>query len=183
MSPRHRLLPEGFFGPVEYAARATYRRPPGFYRRLQLIAPAVRRLGVTPSYVVELQVPGRRTGIPRRTLLVQVAVRGERYLVSLAGESEWVRNVRAAGGNVALTDDTGRYPARLTDVPEDERAPVIHAYIHRPGRRGRPMVRRGEARHYFGVDPDADTEAISMVVGHYPVLQITPVPDTARQHR
>lgn len=65
---RRRLLPEGFFGPVDYAARTPYRRPPGFYRRLQSIAPFFRRLGITPAYVVELEVPGRRTGQPRRTL-------------------------------------------------------------------------------------------------------------------
>lgn len=181
MSTRRRLLPEGFFGPVEYAVRSTYRRPPGFYRRLQSIAPIFRKLGMTPNYVVELEVPGRRTGIPRRTLLVQVIVRGEPYVVSLAGESEWVRNVRAAGGHVVLTGDTGRYAAQLAEVPDDQRAPVIHAYIHRPSPRGRSMVRGGEARHYFGVDPNADTQEISEVVSRYPVFHITPVAESQPQ--
>lgn len=113
MTRRRRLLPEGFFGPVEYAARTDYRRPPGFYRRLQSVAPLFRRLGLTPDYVVELEVPGRRSGQPRRTLLVQVACGQERYVVSLAGESEWVRNVRAARGLVTLTQHGRRYAARL----------------------------------------------------------------------
>lgn len=34
----------------------------------------------------------------RKTNLVLLEHDGEGYLVALAGESEWVRNVRAAGG-------------------------------------------------------------------------------------
>ncbi len=172
---RHRRrLPEGFFNPVEYAARTRYRRPPGFYRWLQSIAPLFRRLGVTPGYVVELEVAGRRTGIPRTTLLVQVQVRSERYLVSLAGDSEWVRNVRAADGAVRLTDTHRRYAAHLVEVPVTERAEIIHAYIHRPSPRGRAMVRTGEARHYFGIDPDTPLPQIAAIADHYPVFRIGP---------
>lgn len=174
MKRLRRLLPEGFFGPVEYAARVRYRRPPGFYRSLQAIAPIVRRLGLTPSYVVELEVPGRQTGTPRRTLLVQVVERGERYLVSLAGESEWVRNVRAAEGDVVLSDKKRRYAAHLTEVPLAGRATVIRAYVHRPSPRGRDMVRTGEARHYFGVDPGASEDEIAAIAANYPVFRIDP---------
>ncbi len=174
MAPHRRWLPEGFFGPVEYAARTPYRRPPGFYRRLQSIAPIFRRLRLTPSYVVELEVLGRRTGAPRKTLLVQVACRGERYVVALAGESEWVRNVRAAGGVVTLRDRTGRYRALLAEVPVDQRAEVIRAYVQRPSPRGRRMVRTGEARHYFGIEPDASLDQIGAVAGRYPTFRIDP---------
>src|SRR3712207_8118606 len=38
----------------------------------------------------------------RRTNLVQARHDGRDYLVSLTGESEWVRNARAAGGRVVL---------------------------------------------------------------------------------
>ncbi|MGB8385318.1 MAG: hypothetical protein WCG47_29440, partial [Dermatophilaceae bacterium] len=73
---RRHLLPEGFFRPVEYAARTTYRRPPGFYRRLQVIAPVFSALGLTPRYVVRLEVPGRRTGVIRSSFMVLVAYGG-----------------------------------------------------------------------------------------------------------
>ncbi len=174
MSRRRRWLPEGFFGPVEYAVRTRYRRPPGFYRRLQRIAPVFRKLRMTPGYVVELEVPGRRTGVLRRTLLVQVAVGGERYIVALAGESEWVRNVRAASGDVMLTDEAGRHTARLVEVPVADRAEVIRAYVHRPSPSGRAMVRTAEARHYFGIDADASLDEIAVIADHYPVFRREP---------
>lgn len=169
---RRRWFTEGFVGPVDYSARTRYRRPPSLYRRLQWIGPIVRRLRLAPSYVVELEVPGRRTGVPRSTLLVQVDRRGDSYLVALAGESEWARNVRAAGGQVVLTHGRHRYAVHLTELPVDQRAEVIRAYIHRPSPRGRAMVRAGEARHYFGIEPDASPEQIGEIAGHYPVFRI-----------
>lgn len=174
MNAYRRVLPEGFFGPVEYAARTAYRRPPGFYRRLQSIAPLFRRLGLTPDYVVELDVPGRRTGLPRRSLLVRIESQGAYYLVGLAGEAEWVRNVRAAHGRVVLTHRRRRQDVHLTEVPLGLRAEVIRAYVHRPSPRGRAMVRTGEARHYFGVEPDASDEELAAIADRYPVFRIDP---------
>jgi len=172
---RRHLLPEGFFRPVEYAARTRYRRPPAFYRRLQRIAPVFRALGMTPDYVVRLEVPGRRTGLIRSSLMVQVTTDGQRFLVALAGESEWVRNVRAAAGRVVLQNGKQRYGALLTELPVAERAQVIRAYIHRPSPRGRAMVRTGEARHYFGIDPDAPLAQIDAIAPNYPVFRIDPL--------
>jgi len=56
--------------------------------------------GISPDYVITLEIPSRRSGLIRRTALVRVARDGGHYLVALAGESEWVRNVRAADGRV-----------------------------------------------------------------------------------
>ena len=64
---------------------------------------AIHALGVAPNYLVTLEVRGRRSGRRIRLPLVMVAIAGERYLVSMLGaEVDWVRNVKAAGGNVTL---------------------------------------------------------------------------------
>ena len=56
-------------------------------------------LGLTPQILLTLQVKGRRSGRLRDTVLVVAQHDGQRYLVSMLGDgSEWVRNVRAAGG-------------------------------------------------------------------------------------
>lgn len=180
MPASRRWLPAGFFRPVEYAARSRYRRPPAFYRRLQRVARAFEAMGLTPVYVVRLEVPGRRTGLVHSSFLVQVEWQGKRHLVALAGESEWVRNVRAAGGRVVLGRGRRRYGAALTELPVAERADVIRAYVHRPSPRGRPMTRTGEARHYFGVAPDAPLEDFAAIAGHYPVFRVEQLGSTSR---
>ena len=93
---------DGILRPVDYSARRPYRPPPALYRRLQVIALLINRLGLSADYVVTLEVPGRRTGVVRSTSLVQVGIDGQRYLVALSGESEWVRNVHAAQGRAVL---------------------------------------------------------------------------------
>lgn len=97
---------------------------------------AVHSLGVAPNYLVTLDVRGRRSGRIISLPLVMVVVDGERYLVSMLGEEvDWVRNVKAAGGNVTLRHG-GREEVRLEEVTADQRAPVLKAYLKRaPGAR------------------------------------------------
>jgi deazaflavin-dependent oxidoreductase (nitroreductase family) len=164
-------IPRGFFRPVDYSHRTRYRRPPTAYLRAQWLGPLVTALGIVPRYVVTLEVPGRRSGVIRRTTLVQVRHAGQHYLVALAGESEWVRNVRAAGGHV-VTARRQRRAATLVEIPSDERAPVLRAYLLRAGRHpGSPGV-TNEARYYFGVSADPSLDELAAVAKHYPVFRV-----------
>ena len=103
--------------------------------------------------MVTLEVPGRRSGAIRRTTLVQVTYDGAHHLVALAGESEWVRNVRAAGGRVVI-GRRERHRATLIEVPTEDRAPIIRAYLLRAGRRAGSRKVANEARYYFGLSAD-----------------------------
>lgn len=166
----------GILGPVDYTAPVRYRRTPALYRRLQPLGVGLVRLGLSPRYAVVLEVPGRRTGIIRRTTLVQVTLDGSDYLVSLAGESQWVRNVRAADGRAIL----GRRERRsvvLVPVPEHQRPAIIRAYLDRAGRRARSWGTATEARHYFGVRPQASPGELAAIAGRYPVFRVLPHPD------
>jgi len=70
-----------------------YLEPQAFTRHV--VNPLVSRLQT--GGVATLTVPGRRTGRARTVPVIPVEVGGIRYLVSPYGESEWVRNLRAAG--------------------------------------------------------------------------------------
>ena len=118
-----------------------------------------------------LEVPGRRSGVIRRTVMVRAVCNGEHYVVALAGESQWVRNVRAAGGRVVI-GGRQRRAARLVEVPPQQRAPVIRAYLLRWGRHAGSRAVAREARCYFGVSADASMAEIQGVVEHYPVFRI-----------
>jgi glyoxylase-like metal-dependent hydrolase (beta-lactamase superfamily II) len=122
--------------------------------------------------VVTVEVPGRRSGAIRRTTMVRAVCDGGHYVVSLAGESDWARNVRAAGGQVVIIGGRHRRAARLAEVAVQQRAPVIRAYLLRWGRWPGSRAVAREARCYFGVRPDVSLEEIRRVAEHYPVFRI-----------
>jgi deazaflavin-dependent oxidoreductase (nitroreductase family) len=81
-------------------------------------------LGLTPRVLLTLKVKGRRSGRLRTTVLVVARHDGQRYLVSMLGEgSDWVRNVRAAGGEAFVKRGRAR-PVKLTEVPVSARGPI-----------------------------------------------------------
>ena len=163
----------GLLRPVYYArSRDKYRPPPDLYRRLNhWLGPAATSLGLTPRDVITLEVPGRRSGVLRRTVVVRVVCNGQHYVVALAGESEWVRNVRAAGGLVVV-GGRQRRAARLLEVPAQQRPPIIRAYLLRWGRSEGSRAVASEARFYFGVSAEVSLAEIQDVVEHYPVFRI-----------
>jgi glyoxylase-like metal-dependent hydrolase (beta-lactamase superfamily II) len=161
----------GLLRPVDYSSRTRYRRPPETYARLQWLAPLAVAAGMTPSNVVVLEVPGRNTGVIRRTTLVRADCDGGHYLVALAGESEWVRNVRAAGGR-AVIGPGRRRAVRLAEVPPEQRAPVLRAYLRRSGRQPGSKTAASEARYYFGVTADPSLEELGQIATYYPVFRI-----------
>ncbi len=125
---------------------------------------AIHALGVAPNYLVTLDVPGRRSGRIISLPMVVAVVEGERYLVSMLGEQvDWVRNAKAAGGNVTLRHGD-REEVRLEEVPADRRAPVLKAYLQRaPG-----------ARPHLPIDKDAPLSEFERVSSQFPVFRIVP---------
>jgi F420H(2)-dependent quinone reductase len=123
---------------------------------------AVHSLGVAPNYLVTLEVRGRRSGRRISLPLVMVVIEGERYLVSMLGaEVDWVRNVRAADGNVTLRHGR-REEVHLEEVAVDRRAPVLQEYLQRaPG-----------ARSHLPVHKDAPHSEFERVSAQFPVFRV-----------
>jgi deazaflavin-dependent oxidoreductase (nitroreductase family) len=106
-----------------------YLKPPGFTRRV--VNPLVSRLRT--GGVEQLTVTGRHTGRPRHVPVIPVRVGRRRYLVSPFGETDWVRNLRAAGrGELHGRGGQDGFVAR--EVPVDQRIEVIDAYRRVAGR-------------------------------------------------
>jgi deazaflavin-dependent oxidoreductase (nitroreductase family) len=164
---QHRPLLE----PVNYSADVAYRRPAPLYLRFQWLGFLLTRLGLSPGYVTLLEVPGRRSGVIRKTNLVRATHDGEHFLVALGGESEWARNVRAAAGRVTVGRRVRR-AATLVEIPPAERPAVLRSYVLRAGRRpGSRSVTR-EARFYFGVGPELRDDELAAVAARYPVFRV-----------
>ncbi|MGY1616194.1 nitroreductase/quinone reductase family protein [Geodermatophilus sp. SYSU D00691] len=171
-APRPRL--DRLLVPLGDPGAQRYRPPPRLYARLQWLGHALTALGLSPGYVVTLEVPGRRSGALRRTTLVLARHEGRGYLVSLTGESEWVRNARAAGGRVVLSRRGRRRAVALVDVPVSDRAPVIRDYVLRARRRPGSTAVAREARAFFGVGPDLTEEEIAGVADRFPTFRVEP---------
>ena len=119
-------------------------------------------LGVGPARLVTLEVDGRRT---HRTISFPVVVAdydGEEYLVSMLGTgTNWVKNVKAAGGDVVLSH-RGRRRVHLEEVSVDQRAPVLRRYLDcAPG-----------ARAHFPIQPGAAIAEFERIAADYPVYRV-----------
>ncbi len=137
-------------------------RPNWIAKILNRFWAAVHSLGVAPNYLVTLEVTGRKSGRTVSLPLVMVVVGGQRYLVSMLGDNvQWVQNVRATGGKAAIRSG-GREEIQLEEVPADQRAPVLKAYLRRaPG-----------ARPHIPVNKDAPLAEFEKVTAAFPVFRV-----------
>lgn len=139
------------------------RRPRWFARIQNQASAAVFGAGVWPGRAAALDVRGRTSG---KVITLPVAIAdyaGERYLVSMLGEVNWVRNVRAAGGAAVLRHGK-REQVRLVEVPAAERPDILRRYLEiAPG-----------ARAHIPVDRRAPRQSFERVAPAIPVFRITP---------
>jgi deazaflavin-dependent oxidoreductase (nitroreductase family) len=118
-------------------------------------------LGAT-SGLVTLEVAGRTSGRTVSLPVVIAVVDGQRYLVSMLGDDvQWVKNVRAAGGK-AVIHSRAREEVHLEEVPVDQRAPILKAYLHRaPG-----------ARAQIPLSQDAPLAEFEKIAAAYPTFRL-----------
>lgn len=124
----------------------------------------VSGLGLTPDILLTLQTKSPGSERLSSTVLAVAEFQGERYLVSMLGDgSQWVRNVRAAGGDAFIKRGRSR-PVRLIEIPPEARAPILKAWcqIATSGRRHLP------------VPYDAPLSAFEEIAADYPVFRIGP---------
>ena len=125
-------------------------------------------LGLTPQTLVSLQVRDTRRGKLRSVVLVAVPINGALYIVSMLGTaSQWVQDIGAAGGR-AFIMRRRRQPVLITEIPQQDRAPILKAWsrIATSGRRHLP------------VPYDAPLAAFESIAADYPVFRIDPAEAT-----
>jgi len=142
-------------------------RPGLLARTLNRLSELQSSYGVlVPKNAVTLEVRGRKSG---RVISFPVALadfRGERYLVSMLGDdANWVRNVRAAGGQ-AVIRRRGRTSVQLDEVDPTSRAPILRRYL---------AVAPG-ARPHIPVDRHAPLAEFDRVATQFPVFRVTARP-------
>ena len=137
-------------------------RPNRLARLLNRASASAHSTGIWPSRLATLEVPGRRSGRVISFPVVIADYEGERYLVTMLGEdTNWVRNVRAAGGRALLRH--GRHETvRLEEVDPAARPPILRRYLEcAPG-----------ARPHIPVDRRAPVEEFEQVAPRIPVFRV-----------
>src|SRR5579872_5493171 len=113
-------------------ARNTHYREPGWFDRnvFNRAVAGCTQLGISIWGSRVLEVRGRRSGAPRRTPVNVLDFRGNRYLVAPRGQTQWVRNLRAAGEGSLLLGRR-REPFRAQELADDDKAPILREYLRR----------------------------------------------------
>ena len=111
-----------------------------------------------------LAVRGRTSGEWRTTPVNPLTYEGKRYLVAPRGHTQWVRNMRVAGGGELRV---GRRVENFTatELTDEQKPGVLRAYLKRW---------KFEVGVFFdGVGPDAPDEKLLAIAPGYPVFVIT----------
>ncbi|MFC7751960.1 nitroreductase/quinone reductase family protein [Tsukamurella soli] len=112
----------------------------------------------------QLAVRGRTSGQWRTTPVNPLALDGRRYLVAPRGVTQWVRNMRVAGGGeLRLGRRAEAFTA--TELPDADKVPVLREYLRKW---------RWEIGAFFpGLAVDSDDATIAAAAPRYPIFVIS----------
>jgi deazaflavin-dependent oxidoreductase (nitroreductase family) len=146
-----------------------YQRPGWFTEHVfNPVVAGLTRAGISVWGSRVLEVPGRKSGEPRRNPVNLLTVEGQRYLVAPRGHTQWVRNLRASGRGRLLLGRRSE-PFTATELGDDEKVPLLRAYLKRW---------RMEVGVFFGgVGPDSPDEELRRIAPDHPVFRIAPGPN------
>ncbi len=146
---------------------AHYKAPGWFTRNVfnRSVAFLTRR-GVSVWGSRVLRVRGRKTGEPRTVPVNLLTYENTRYLVAPRGETQWVRNLRAAGGVGELLLGKRVETFRSTELTDDEKPDVLRAYLKRW---------KAEVGVFFdGVSAKAPADDVARIAPKHPVFRLDP---------
>jgi deazaflavin-dependent oxidoreductase (nitroreductase family) len=122
------------------------------------------RIGISIYGSRVLAVRGRKSGEWRTVPVNLLTYNGERYLVAPRGHTQWVRNMRAAGGGELRV---GRKVEVFTadELADDDKPEILREYLRRW---------KFEVGVFFdGVDASASDEKLRSIAPGYPVFRLS----------
>jgi F420H(2)-dependent quinone reductase len=143
-----------------------YKTPDWFTRNVfNRLVSGLTRMGISVRGSRVLEHRGRTSGALHHTPVNPVTIDGVEYLVAPRGETQWVRNVRHAGGHLVLIKGRRRQLCTATEVAEAERIPILRQYLRRW---------KFEVGMFFeGVGPDSSDEEFAAIAGRHPVFSLS----------
>lgn len=121
------------------------------------------RLGLSMRGSRILAVPGRKSGKIQTVPVNLLHFEDRRYLVAPRGETQWVRNVRAAGGGELRLGRT-RERFRATELVDAEKPALLRAYLK--------FWSMETGKFFGGVTFDAPEDDLQRIAPSHPVFLI-----------
>ena len=122
------------------------------------------RMGLSVWGSRVLEVPGRKSGDPRRTPVNLMTFEGQRYLVAPRGHTQWVRNLRVSrSGRLLVGRRSEDFSA--VELPDSDKPALLRAYLKKWS---------WETGQFFGgVGADAPEEDLRRIAPDHPVFRIS----------
>lgn len=143
-----------------------YVRPSAAARVFNAAVASLARIGISLYGSRILGVRGRTSGEWRTVPVNLLMQNGVPYLVAPRGETQWVRNLRAAGSG-ELRLGRRREAFRAEELRDEDKPPVLRAYLRKWA---------FEVKAFFeGAGPEASDAELLRIAPRYPVFRIAPV--------
>jgi hypothetical protein len=145
---------------------ANHYRKPGWFTKhvFNNIVKALTRLGVSVWGSRIIEVRGRKSGEPHRTAVNLLTLDSTEYLVAPRGITQWVRNLRAADGHLAVILGRRREERVATEITGNDVVPVLRAYLKRW---------KAEVGVFFdGTSADSSDDELLAIAPKHPVFRL-----------
>jgi len=124
------------------------------------------RLGISVWGSRVLRVRGRKSGEWRSSPVNLLNREGTQYLVAPRGQTQWVRNIRVAGGGELVVGSRVQ-PFKAIEISDAEKVPILRDYLKRW---------KFEVGVFFGgVGPDSTDEELRRIAPDHPVFRVETV--------
>ena len=151
---------------IVISGMAYYRKPDWFTTNVfNRTVALLTRLGVSVWGSRILRVRGRKSGEWRSHPVNLLTFQGKRYLVAPRGLTQWVRNIRVAGGGELWLGGKAE-PFKAVEVPDAEKVPLLRAYLKRWKREGGVF--------FEGVSADSPEADLRRIAPDHPVFRVEP---------
>ncbi len=150
---------------IKTTTSARYIRPDPFSKYVfnPLVA-GLTKLGISIFGSRVLEVRGRTSGEWRSVPVNPLTLEGERFLVAPRGTTQWVRNIRAAGGG-RLRKGRRLENVTVSELADADKVPMLRAYLD---------AWEFEVGKFFdGVDKHSTDAELAAIAPGFPVFRIT----------
>lgn len=141
-----------------------YDEPNGVAKAANTLVRWLAEAGISIAGTRALRVRGRKTGQAHKVVINVLTVGDVEYLVSPRGNTQWARNVRAAGA-VEMGPAWRRRKLRAIEVPDEAKPELLRRYLDRW---------YWEVKgHIAGLTPDSSDEQVRAAASSIPVFALT----------